>query len=248
MDEKSFVEGWAWLLQLVAAFGTALFLVVLTVTWVAEPQLRATAHEYLVREVTERVEEKLGQDVGGVLEAASKLSKLVDKEADGTADRLKAVVPPLVNRWLSEHCDCELTQSQAKWVETVATENAVEWSKPWVERLRQQAEGLKDFAQGHYDERWSALLMDLRIFSFSNAALFLFSFLILRFRPLRAGLVVWPLSLLTLATLGAVYYWVAGQNWFWVILTNDYLGWGYLGVVGVLFAVLAHAGRADLDA
>lgn len=242
MNEKHFVEGWAWLLKLVAGVGAALFSTILTATWIAEPQVRSTAHGYLVREVTERVEENLGRDIGGFLEAASKLSKLVDREADGTADKLKQVVPPLVNQWLTEHCDCELSPSQSQWAENVATETAIEWSKPWVERIKRRAEGLRDFAKGHYDARWNALLTELRIFSFSNATLFLLSFLILKFRPLRADLVVWPLSLLTLATIGAAYYWVAGQDWFWTILTNDYLGWWYLGVVGILFLVLARAG------
>lgn len=247
MVEKNFIEGWARLLKLVAATGTTLFALILAATWLGESQLRASAHHYLVQEVTSRVEDELGKDVGGAVEAASRLSKLINAEADGTAEKLRRFVPPLVNKWLLEHCECELSPSQSKWAGETATDTAIEWSKPWEKRLKRRAEGLRDFAKGHYDERWSALLTELRIFSCSNSALFLFCFLILKLRPLRAGLVVGPLSLLTLAAIGAAYYWVAGQDWFWNILTNDYLGWGYLGVVAIFVIVLSHAGLTTSD-
>lgn len=242
MDERRVVEAWARVLQLVAAAGAALFFAVFVSSWLFATQLRSAAHNYLVREVTSQVEEKLGQDAGGIVEAASRLSKLVDKQASGVSRELTMIVPPLVEKWLAEHCDCERTAPEATAFERLATDTASKWSKPRATQLKKRAEKLRDFARGYYDDRFGALLTELRIFAFSNAALFLFSFLILRFRPLRARTVVWPLSLLTLATIGAVYYWVAGQDWFWTILTNDYLGWMYLGVVGVLFLLLLHAG------
>lgn len=247
MSETGIVEEWSRLLRRVAALGTVLFLCVFTGSCLAEPQLRSAAHGYLVREVTAGIQAKLGGKAGELAESASRLGRILKKEANSAPQDMEEAVGFLVSGWLSDRCNC--APSQVEMAETLATRAAIDWSKPTVERLKRRAEALKDFAQGNYKARWDALLVEVRIFSISNAALFLCCLLTIQFRPTRAGFVVWPLTLLTLTTLGAIYLWIAAQDWFWSFLTKDYLGWIYLGEVGILFLVLAHAslGRVPPD-
>lgn len=48
-----------------------------------------------------------------------------------------------------------------------------------------------------------------------------------------------PVGLLAISTTVSAVLYTTGQNWFWSVLTSNYFGWSYLGIVGVVLAFLA---------
>ena len=45
-------------------------------------------------------------------------------------------------------------------------------------------------------------------------------------------------GLLTVVTLVSAGIYVFGQNWFYTLMFNNYMGWGYVTLVGVILAFL----------
>jgi hypothetical protein len=106
-------------------------------------------------------------------------------------------------------------------------------------------------------ERWAVsryaglvreLVAELRIFTGLNSALFLLAFLGMRIeahgstrareRAAQSSRVRVVAGLLLLATALAAYLYVAQQNWLLTFVLSDYVGFGYLALVGVLFVFL----------
>lgn len=110
-----------------------------------------------------------------------------------------------------------------------------------IDRLNQGAERLNEWIVGHYVRVLHELIRDLRIFLGTSAALFLVAFALTLLRPVPRVLVA-PVFLLLVATCTSAWLYVFSQNWFYTLLFNTYLGWGYLVWVGVVFALLADVG------
>lgn len=94
--------------------------------------------------------------------------------------------------------------------------------------------------RAHFRKSYASLILDLRIFSGTNACAFLIAAwlcFVARTRQMRYWLGAWSLILLV-ATMVAGYCYV-GQSWRWNILFNDYQGWFYaafhLGITIYLF-------------
>jgi len=50
--------------------------------------------------------------------------------------------------------------------------------------------------------------------------------------------VVLPAGLLFIATVASIAIYIFGQNWFYTLVFRNYMGWGYLTYVGVIFGFL----------
>ena len=50
--------------------------------------------------------------------------------------------------------------------------------------------------------------------------------------------VVLPAGLLFIATVASIAIYIFGQNWFYTLVFSNYMGWGYLTYVGVIFGFL----------
>lgn len=104
-----------------------------------------------------------------------------------------------------------------------------------------------DTARERVVERFDSVMADVRtdllIFSGTTTTAFLLALLIgFRRNPVVQKYLL-PVSLaLTGATLFAVYYYVFGQNWALALLTNDFMGWSYLTLLGFMFVFLLDIG------
>jgi hypothetical protein len=104
--------------------------------------------------------------------------------------------------------------------------------------LQTANEKLKDFMRAKYMEVAMELKHDVRIFTGSNALIFLLLLLVSFLKPGAVAHLFLPAILLVISTLTCSYFYVFEQNWLFTIIYNDYLGYGYLGYVGVLFLFL----------
>lgn len=109
--------------------------------------------------------------------------------------------------------------------------------KEHLATLKAANEKLKAFMKMKYMEIVSRLLLDLRIFTGSNLAVFMLLLLISFFKPQVVAHLFLPGILLFLSTLICSYFYLFNQNWFFTIVYSDYVGFGYSAYVAALFCI-----------
>jgi len=103
---------------------------------------------------------------------------------------------------------------------------------------------LGEVIKGKYLEIVENLRFDLRIFLGTNAAMFLVLLLIAFLKPKAVAQLFVPGILLLTATAVSsgiyiyIYIYIFGQDWFYTTLYNDYMGFGYLAYLSIIFAFL----------
>jgi len=97
---------------------------------------------------------------------------------------------------------------------------------------------LTAFAKGKYNETLNGLIRDIRIFTGTTAAAFLFILSALFFQYRARRHIVLPALLLFASAGYSVYAYIFTQNWFYTILTNNFMGWAYLVWMSVIFGLL----------
>lgn len=153
-----------WCLVGVLAFGGVFFS-----TFVARPQLEAAAHEFLVEEVTERVRSKLGSSTASLQAKSSAMQALLKKSAKKSRAFLDSELPELIGRTLAAHCGC--AEGQVARADSIAR-SFREGAARRIAEVEEAIGGLKELALGVYQERLEALIVEIRIFSGINTALY----------------------------------------------------------------------------
>ncbi|WP_197675000.1 hypothetical protein [Halopseudomonas salegens] len=97
---------------------------------------------------------------------------------------------------------------------------------------------LSDIVKGKYLEIVNNLKLDLRIFLGSNLAMFLILLAMSFVKPAAVKHLFVPGLLLVAATMLSSSIYIFGQDWFYTILYNDYMGFGYLAYIAVIFGLL----------
>ncbi|NNF68053.1 MAG: hypothetical protein HKM98_11145 [Gammaproteobacteria bacterium] len=93
--------------------------------------------------------------------------------------------------------------------------------------------------RGYFSQTFESLISDLRLFLFSTAVAFgIAAFLISRAeKPAKKYLVA--SAILALATVFSALAYV-DQNWFFTVLLNSYMGWGYPAGIALMFGWLMY--------
>ena len=78
----------------------------------------------------------------------------------------------------------------------------------------------------------------MRIFLGSNSVLFLLVVVLAFLKPRAAVQLYLPAVVLIFSTVVSAAIYLFGQNWLFTIIYNDYVGFGYVACVGVLFGFL----------
>lgn len=104
--------------------------------------------------------------------------------------------------------------------------------------MKGENERLLDFVKGKYMHVVKKLTTDIRIVTGSNVFLFLLLALLSFLKPNAITHLFLPGVLLFISTLVCTYFYVFEQNWFFTIIYNDYVGWGYIVYVALLFMFL----------
>ena len=99
-------------------------------------------------------------------------------------------------------------------------------------------EKIIDFVQSTYMEIVSKLKRDIRIFTGTNAGVFLLLLLVSFLKPKAISHLFLPAILLLISIVVCSYFYIFEQNWLLTIIYSDYLGFMYLLYLGIVFAFL----------
>ncbi len=163
---------------------------------------------------------------------ASKLAKKNQKKTEILKEQLKSKAHIKLAAVIAEmrnlNCECRKKHEEALKKQT----------KYSILTLENANVVLFSFMKTKYMEVANKLKVDLRIFTGNNTLVFIFLLLISFLKPKAITHLIFPAALLTLSTTICSYFYIFEQNWFFTIIYNTYLGWGYLTYIGIVFAFL----------
>ncbi len=97
---------------------------------------------------------------------------------------------------------------------------------------------LGEIIKNKYMNIVNSLRTDLRIFLGANAVMFMILLLVSFQKPKAIAHLFLPGIFLLVATIAASAIYLFGQDWFYTILYNDYMGFGYLAYLSTIFGFL----------
>lgn len=173
-----------------------------------------------------------------------------DRALDATRSRLEPVVrflegpklavalPSPVEKRVKEEL-ADYRRDPEKWLLEIAERGggrAADFEFPEVKNpiARKGLEYLNRKISGageHFRRSYGNLILDLRIFTGTNACAFLLAaglLCVARTKQMRHWLGGWSMALLV-ATLGSIWFYL-GQDWAWNVVLNRHLGWAYASV------------------
>lgn len=221
--------------------GCALFWSAFAVTFATPEWVEEFAKEYIEQQAAERLEESVDTlgDAIGVSESDSALLTLAQNMVEQNSERIRELKELLRTRFHEQfadaiaeirNLDCECRDRIARLLEE-GFETRILLAEATNERVN-------DFIQYKYMELTAELKQDIRIFSGSNGAVFLILLLASLVKPRAVIHLFLPGVLLAASTLICSYFYIFEQNWLLTIIHSDYLGFAYLGWLGVVFLLL----------
>jgi len=217
-------------------FFVSLFLLTFSASHMVEKSAKSFIESKLQNEITEKIdaiklpqsktlEKVLGNKAQDVYQKSDeKSTEFKQKLKDG----LPAIMATQMEKVTDPSCEC-----RTKWKERLNASLQFE-----VTTLEKAREKLVDMIHGKYMETVGKLTRDIRIFFGLNALLFINVVLLSFLKPEATEHLFFPSLLMLLSSGICSYFYLFKQNWFYTILYNDYIGFGYLAYVVVVFALL----------
>jgi hypothetical protein len=226
------------LIRLVGLSGVVLFGVALLFTFYVPGGVEGLAQDF----IKERIEKETCERIDSLTAAAkeSKLGELAQRiidtrehEVEQVKDRLREKVYEKSAAVIAEmrdlNCECR------KKVEA----HLKSGMESRLSLLQATNEELLEFMQMKYMEIATNLTRDFRIFAGSNLLVFVLLLSLSFLKPRATAHLYLPGVLLVITTIICSYFYLFEQNWFFTILYNDYVGFGYLSYVALLFGVFS---------
>jgi hypothetical protein len=219
-----------------STIGILIFGAVFSATFLSTGYIESSARSFIVSRIEKEIKEK---KVAGVNlnDVGEKLGWLKDKYADQIASAQKQMSGGIrikIEDMLARICDVRCLQDKGIQLEDV-TESALQEK---IAQLKDVSEKLSEMIKGKYYGIIGNLLTDLRIFSGVNLILFVLIAGTMMKGPSVTKPLILPAGLLFASTIVSTSIYIWGQNWFYTILFNNYMGYGYAAYVGVIFAFL----------
>ena len=175
---------------------------------------------------SERLEKLFGNKV-------KKLHQETEKKLEVLKKQLKDDVPKIIITQIAKmsniSCKC-----REKWEERLRSS-----LKFKIVSLEKAKGKLAYFAQAKYMEIVEKLTLDVRIFLGANALIFLFLLLASFLKPKATEHLFLPSVLILVSTVLCTYFYLFEQNWFYTIVYNSYMGFGYVAYLTIVFALLS---------
>lgn len=220
-------------LKLIGIFGILLFGILFSVTFVSPEQVENSAKGFVKSQIEKEIRVKQQAiSESSVTEAALNIASRLGLEKEKIQADLDNDLPEKIASIVGAMCgyDCEKKKALAQSITT-----------GYMDRIKsiQIAEStLGDVVKGKYLEIVSNLKLDLRIFLGSNLAMFSILVVISFLKARAVQHLFLPGMSLVVATIVASSIYIFGQDWFYSILYNDYMGFGYLLYIAVIFGFL----------
>lgn len=212
------------------ALGLLAFSAVFVLTLVSPERIERASRAVVERQVHEEVEARLG---GRLPSAAYELmGERLAAELKRKREALRERLPEQIAAILAHTChlDCETRRKIADFVR--------ESIKTGIKELDYVLENLEPLVKKYYRAKVLKVLRDIRIFAGSNAIIFSILFGLTVMRGVTFNVLVLPSLMMFVATVAASAIYVFGQNWFYTILFDSYVGFGYLTYIGIIYLFL----------
>ncbi|MEX2962306.1 hypothetical protein [Microbulbifer sp. TYP-18] len=220
-------------LKLIGIFGILLFGGLFSVTLISTEKVEESAKEFIKTQIEKEVRAK-HQAIGdsSVTDAALNIADRLGLEKEKIQSNLDNDLPEKIASIIAFMCgyDCEKKKALAQSI-----------ASGYMERIKniQIAEStLTNVVKGKYLEITASLKLDLRIFLASNFFMFLILLTISFLKPRAITHLFIPGLLLVVSTIISSSIYIFGQDWFYTILYNDYMGFGYLLYIATIFGFL----------
>lgn len=221
-------------LKLIGLFGLVLFGALFLVTFLSPETIEESAKGFVKVQVEKEIREKK-QSISDATatEAALSLAEKLGFEKERIQSNLDNDLPDKIATIIASMCgyDCEKKKALSQSI-----------ASSYLDRIKniQIAENtLSDVVKGKYIQIVSNVIADLRMFLGSNFAMFLVLLVVSFAKPNAIVHLFMPGLLLVVATIFSSSIYIFGQNWFYTILYNDYMGFGYLAYIAVIFGFLS---------
>ncbi len=214
----------------VGVAGFLLFGALLFLTYNIPNGVEKAGQGFIRYQVEKEVEKKLGSLAsGGFAEKARFLAGKYQQDIDSTLQNLQQGLPEKIATVIAKLCgwDCEKKKQFSQSIE--------EGFRDKIKSLTGAKDVLTGLIRGKYLEVVTNLTRDVRIFLASNAFLFGFVALVSYMKPQSFRHLILTLTLLLLAAFICSVLYLFGQNWFFTLIYNDYMGWAYLVYVCLIF-------------
>lgn len=220
-------------LRFVGFTGFMLFAFVFAATLLSPIHFEQAGKEFIRTQVEANVRNKFKSPHHPSLEkAAGFLAKQYQGEIASLQQALKEGLSEKVTAVVAQMGDlsCECRKKLAGNIR-----QGFDWR---ITSLSQAQSNLVALIQGKYAEVVEKLLLDLRVFSGTNAVVFMLLVIASFLKERAVAQLFLPGSLLFAATLFSTYFYLFEQNWFFTIIFNNYIGYGYIAYVSVVFLFL----------
>lgn len=220
--------------RLVGAIGTLLCAACLAILIASPKSVERSALGFAKTQVAAEIKEKYPTLADGrIAEGAQRLSDRLGLRKDALDRDAESELPEMISRTISAYCGC----TDAAKIKARA-EGIRDGLKARFAALGIAQSNLADVINGQYDKIISALKTDLMIFLTTNLIAFAGVVIVSFAGRENRGLVVIPGLLLLIAAGAASWIYLAEQDWFYAIIFQNYYGWGYAVIVGVIFGLL----------
>ncbi len=227
-------------LRIIGLLGVFIFGFFFVLTYGVPGYVEEVGKHFIKQELTDTTNEKidslaelnLAKSDNKVVKLAAKILEKNQQEIAGVKLQLKNDLHIKLAAAISEmrDLDCECRKKYEQWYK--------EGFEAQITSLEKINERLSDFIKGKYMQIANELKRDIRIFTLSNAMIFLLLILVSLFKPRAVAHLFLPAILLTISTTIIAFFYIFEQNWLMTIIYNNYWGFGYLAYVGVLFLFL----------
>jgi len=220
-------------LRSIGLFGILLFGVLFAITYVSPDTIEKSAKGFVKYQIEKEVREKQQLiSESSVANKALSIAERLGRESEQIQENLDNHFPEKIASVIASMCgyDCERKKALAQSI-----------TSGYLDRIKSieiAQDTLGNLIKGKYIEIVSNLKLDLRIFLGSNLLMFLILLVVSLAKPKAIAHLFLPGVLLLIATILASAIYIFGQDWFYTILYNDYMGFGYLAYIAVIFGVL----------
>ncbi|GAA4821093.1 hypothetical protein GCM10011365_23590 [Marinicella pacifica] len=220
-------------LRSIGLFGTALFALLFSVTFLSSDTIEQSAKGFVKYQIEKELKEKQALVTQSSLaDSALKIAGRLGYEESKIKQDIENKLPDKIASVIASMCgyDCEKKKNLAQSITSGYLDR--------IKNIQLAQHTLADIIKDRYLKIIGELKFDLRIFLGSNLIMFLIVLIVSFAKPKAMAHLFLPSILLLAATAIAGAFYIFGQDWFYTILYNDYMGFAYLAYIGVIFMIL----------
>lgn len=224
-------------LRSVGVIGAAIFLTFFAFTYATPGWVETFAADYIESEAQERINASIDAIRPPQSESAlGRLAQSMYEKNEAQIEQLKLNLKNNIHeQWAAalaavRNLDCECREKWEDWFESGFNTN--------IALLQAANEQISTFIHSTYMNVTTELKRDIRIFTASNAAVFILLLLVSFMKPQAITHLFLPGLLLVVSTLICSYFYIFEQNWLLTIIHSSYLGFAYLAWLAVVFLFL----------